>query len=325
MNYILYGTETLIINRYIKKIIKTFLDVEPDEFNYQVFDFEEDDKNEIIDNMSYIPFGCDKKVIVIKNCSFLSKKNDKDDSFLKKLLQNISYNDENISIVLVINAEKISETNEIVKLINKEGKVLGANPSKNTDDWRRYISEYCKRENLEIENRAIEELVKRSTSNMFLLENSLSKLKNYDKKITYENVVNLVNEPLDENNFNLLNYLLSGDTNNALKTFRDLRVNGNEAISLLNMISTQLTFYDEILCLYRKNLNVSDMQNELGKDVNPKRISATIGNIRRYNIKKLDGVFSALYQLNKDIMIGKGDRFALFEVFIVNFNDYLNN
>ena len=65
--YLFHGPDTFIIKSKTNQII-TKLDV--DEFNVTVYDAEETNVKNAVNDAQTIPFMSDKKVIIIKNCYF---------------------------------------------------------------------------------------------------------------------------------------------------------------------------------------------------------------------------------------------------------------
>lgn len=319
MNYIIYGKEELIIKRFTKKLVKQFLGDEIDDFNCAKVDFAEDKPINILSEIESLPLGYDKKVTIVDNATFLDKKYDEKDVFQKNLLSILENNSEDLCVILIFKSEKIDAKNEFVKLINKIGKVYGANGFNNESDWSKYINEKVTKAGGTIEPRATSELIKRATSDFYYFENSFNKLINYDKNITYENVINLINEPLDDNNFNLLNFLLMDKTENALKTFNDLKTIGTEPATLVAMLTTQIKFYDQVVYL-SKDKKMSNAEIAKLLKSSDARIYMTLKNCRSYTSQSFKNIFHALYNLEKDIKTGKADRFALFELFILNFS-----
>jgi DNA polymerase-3 subunit delta len=321
VNYILYGNEHYLINKYVKKLSKTILGDSLDDFNYVRLSFLDDDIKEISDQLSSLNLGYDSKVIVLNDCDFLSKKSSKTDSNEKIIETFVLRNDPEISLLMICNQKSIEKSNVIVDFINKNGKVIEA-ITLNHDQWITYIKDHFLKDNIKVSDEAIEEILYRTNLDLELFENSYAKLKQYSNEITLEDVKNLISEPLDENNFNLLNFLLSNKIDKALKTFRDLKTNGVEPAVLVAMLTTQLKLNNQIYYLSKiKGLNNFEIGNQL--KITDKRVYAIMKSSYRLNDNSYRNIFSALYELDKTIKTGRIDRFTAFEMFILNFNKLL--
>ena len=67
--YLLYGSDSFIIKSKTNQIITK---ANVDEFNVTVYDAEEQNIEEAVNDATTIPFMSDKKIIVVKNTHFLA-------------------------------------------------------------------------------------------------------------------------------------------------------------------------------------------------------------------------------------------------------------
>ena len=77
---LVYGLQDVRVNSKVNEIIKNFLD-EVNEFTCTYFDAEKIPLQEIVRDANTLPFGFDKKVVVIKNPYFLSSQKEPKLSF----------------------------------------------------------------------------------------------------------------------------------------------------------------------------------------------------------------------------------------------------
>ena len=76
MMYLVFGEQELLVNKMIDKLAKSELDV-IDDFNLVTFDGCKTPLYEIVNDASTLPFMADKKVVVVKNCYFLTTESPK--------------------------------------------------------------------------------------------------------------------------------------------------------------------------------------------------------------------------------------------------------
>lgn len=314
---IIYGTDLFLIKKYIKKIKKEFL-IDNDEFSFENFDYIENSLDEIIESMSFLPLGADKKTIIVRNCDFLS--NAKLNKEQEKLFDALKKIDGDIDIVLITNKAKIAVTNPISKYVKDKFNSIKELVSIAPHEWFSYASKKFINENVSITKEAINEMIYRCKNNLELFENEFKKVKNYSSSISIEDIKKLISEPIDENNFSMVNYLLSGDISNAIKSYRGMVLNGVEPVVLIAMLTTQIKFYDEVLYLAKcKKMSNYDIAKEL--NCNDKRVYYTLKNCSKYDCDKIGKILHILYEADYNIKAGLVDRFYFFELSLLKIKE----
>lgn len=310
MFYIVFGEQEFLVNRTIKKIEKKYNEIE-------YFDFKEDDLNSIIKSISSYSLFEQKKLIEIKNFDLLLKsdeeleKNKKSSEFISYLF-NSSDND----IILIVLNKKISH-NKIYKKIYENGEIY-ENLQLSDDDWRKYIKQRFNKENIEIAEDAIEELIVRVEKDLTKFENEFNKLINYSNKINLNDIKILVSEPLEENSFLVLNYLINDNKIMALKKYNNLLKQNYETVVLISSIVTQLVFYQQVYYLNnfekKSNLEIAKILKS-----NDKRVYVTLKNLKKIGIDRIYNSCNLLYEIDSKIKSGLLNKNTAFELFLLNF------
>ena len=127
MVYLIYGNQSIRIKAQLKAIVKKNL-ADADDLNYVKYDFLQTPIREIMDDVSYLPLGYDHKIVVIENCSFISKERFKDrnnepDDY-DELNQFIQSKDETIDLILLLPTSSINKKNATYSLIEANGKII---------------------------------------------------------------------------------------------------------------------------------------------------------------------------------------------------------
>ena len=310
MFYIVFGEQEFLVNRTVKKIEKKYNEIE-------YFDFKEDDLNSIIKSISSYSLFEQKKLIEIKNFDLLLKsdeeleKNKKSSEFISYLF-NSSDND----IILIVLNKKISH-NKIYKKIYENGEIY-ENLQLSDDDWRKYIKQRFNKENIEIAEDAIEELIVRVEKDLTKFENEFNKLINYSNKINLNDIKILVSEPLEENSFLVLNYLINDNKIMALKKYNNLLKQNYETVVLISSIVTQLVFYQQVYYLNnfekKSNLEIAKILKS-----NDKRVYVTLKNLKKIGIDRIYNSCNLLYEIDSKIKSGLLNKNTAFELFLLNF------
>ena len=320
MIYFIYGDQPSLIKHKIKKITKESLEIK-DDMSFVSFDASDTLVQDIIEEANYLPLGYDKKIVVMENTYFLLKSKPKNkieaDQDYNAFIDYLNNPSDFTDLIVTVIGRELDDKDEIVNLLKANAKIFEANlPDK--DNWRKYVKDYVNISlKTEIDSDAVNELALRCEGDMMLMQNNAKKLALYTNHIRYEDVLLLVTPRLEEDTFQLYNYLIGGRKENALNLYKDLRVANVEPVNLISMLGNQFRLLNEIMYLSRKKMN----DDEIGKVLNIKPIRAKI--IRRQvslvSEKQLHKILKDLYQLDLNIKSGLVDRFYAFELFLINF------
>ncbi|MCR5184517.1 MAG: DNA polymerase III subunit delta [Bacilli bacterium] len=320
MIYLIYGNQTPSIKSRIKKIIKERLP-EHDDMNLVRFDANNVLVQEWIDEANYIPLGYDHKIVIAEGCYFLAKTKQKNkiesDQNYAVLTEFLNHPSDECDLILTFPSLAISTTSDIYKLIKEKGVIVEI-PDLDQNGWKDGVKRYClENAKIKINNDALNELAERTAGDVALLQTSVAKLALYTDHITYEDVILMVNRPLEDNTFLIFNYLIQGKNEEAIKLFRDLRVTNVEPVTLISMLANQFRLLNQVMYLTKSGYP----DEEIAKQLNIKTIRAQILKKNTYSVseKAIHRTLSTLFDLDLQIKSGQVDRFYAFELFLINF------
>ena len=320
MVYLVFGNQTPTIKNRVKKITKEFLS-ETDEMNFVKFDGETSLIQECVQEANYLPLGYDHKVVVVENCYFLEKpkprnKIDSDQDYTP-LIEFINGINEDSELILTVRSASVDTKNEIYNLIKQKGKIFEL-VDPDYQSWKEYVKKYCREFlKMDITADAIQELADRTNGDVALLQTSAQKLQLYKNNISYDDVCLMVTKPLDENAFDLFNFLVQGKNNQAVALFRDLKEGNTEPVTLISMLANQFRMMNQVFYLAKKGLN----NDEIGTELNIKPIRAQIlrRNIAYISEKSIHETLDQLFELDFQIKSGQVDRFYATELFLIKY------
>lgn len=320
MIYLIYGNQTASIKNRIKKISKTSLE-EIDEMNYVRYDGSNVLIQEWIDDVNYLPLGYDKKVVVVENCYFLQKPKPKNklesEQNYSSLLNFLQSPSEECDLILTVSTLSIDTKNDLFNIIKEKGKIIEI-PDLDQSGWKEGVKKYCVENlKLKIDQDALIELADRTAGDVALLQNSANKLALYTDHIKYEDVVLMVTRPLDDNAFQIFNYLIQGKNVDALHLFRDLRVSNVEPVTLISMLANQFRLLNQVVFLAKNGVENEEIAKQLG--IKTIRVQILRKNIFSISEKNIEKTLDTLFDLDLKIKSGQVDRFYAFELFLINF------
>ena len=303
-----------MIKKRLKKILAERLG-EIDDFNVIKFDLDEDEIDAVIDEASLLPLGYDRKAVVVDNASFLTNGGKKEDK--EKIFNLLQSSGDEVDLIFIYHGDSVDNKSDIYKFVEQNGQVLNfMNITK--EEWPLYVKKYFKDRNVEIDPKAVDELVTRVDGDLLRFINEADKLCLYKNKISVMDVALMVSKPLEDDVFQISNALLRGDNAAALSIFRDLKmINSKATESLISLLGNQFRFINQVMFLSSKGLDKKEIAFELGASEG--RVWVTQKNTRNLSRRDVAHALDDLYYLDYQIKSGQIDRFYGFELFLINF------
>ena len=324
MIHLVYSNQSSEIKKVVKAITKQFLP-ETDDMNFVRYDGNNTLVQEIVDEANYVPLGYDKKVVCVDNCYFLMKPKPRNkiesDQDYKALISYLKNPNPDCYLILTVPTADIDQNSDIFKIIKESGKTtFMGDPT--IKEWNEYVRKVIndtitKNPEFKMDSDALMELIDRTAGDIPLLKNSVIKLFLYTKHVRYEDVLLLVTRPLEDNTFQLFNYLLDGENEKAIGLFRDLQVSNVEPVTLISMLGNQFRLLNQVVFLSKKGMTNDDIANEL--KIKTIRVQILKKKTFAMSEKAIHKALDDLFDLDLQIKSGLVDRFYAFELFLINF------
>ena len=307
MIYLLYGTEDYLIKKELDKIKKEY-----DINDISIYDLEETNLKEIIENANTMSLFSNKRLIILENSSIFTGASKKRDD-IKCLEEYLNNPNENSTLIFIVNSDKLDSRKKILKLVVEKGKVIEFNDN---FDIMKIVKEMF--DNYEISSSDVRLLIDRVGSNLFLLSNEINKIKTYkdnDYIVTREDIINITTKTVDIDIFHLIDNIIKNNKKEALESYYEMLKLKEEPIKIIVMLSNQFRLMYQVKQLSKKRYNVFDMMKILEQ--------------KKYTIEKAyekarqfgeDIILKKLYELaNLDINIksGKINKDIALELFIL--------
>lgn len=308
LNYLLESSDHLLLENEIDSIIEK----EKFQGEYRAtYDLEEVALANALEDLDTYSFLSSKKVIIIKNIlSSLALENEK--KHLIKYLENPS--SDNLLIMTSDKMDAKTFSKKLKSLKTLEYLKLETNPvsfAKNILDGYK------------ISNMDLSYLAELCNNDITKLNSECEKLMMYKidtKEIVREDITNLVVKKLGDSNeilFSLAKAIMSKDKRQALKLYNDLKVYQIDANSIIGLMASQMKLVSQIKVLKEKNLNVSQIQQNLNlkSSYQVKKLSEYIYS---YSYNDIKTFFNKLFDLDYSIKTGKVDSSNAIELLIIN-------
>lgn len=308
LNYLLESSDHLLLENKIDSIIEK----EKFQGEYRAtYDLEEVALDNALEDLDTYSFLSSKKVIIIKNIlSSLTLENEK--KHLIKYLENPS--SDNLLIMTSDKMDAKTFSKKLKSLKTLEYQKLETNPvsfAKNILDGYK------------ISNMDLSYLAELCNNDITKLNSECEKLMMYKidtKEIGREDITNLVVKKLGDSNeilFSLAKAIMSKEKKQALKLYNDLKAYQIDANSIIGLMASQMKLVSQIKVLKEKNLNVSQIQQNLNlkSSYQVKKLSEYIYS---YSYNDIKTFFNRLFNLDYSIKTGKVDSSNAIELLIIN-------
>ncbi len=311
MIYVLYGIEQYLVVKERQAIIKKY--VEDESMNVTYYDASKTTMEEIINDAQTTPFFADYKCIVAQQAKFLSGSSSEGANIplLEKYMSN-----QNQSTILIfeLDHDKLDQRKNIVKKMKKEAHVK---EFKQLDDARRnqFLQSEIKKRNIVMSHSALEECKYRMGSSMSKIMQELDKLATYSLKIEKEDVMALVQRPLEDNVFDMFNALIAQNFKKVYQLWKDFDSQNQEVIALIALLASQYRFLQQVKVLDHEGFSKSEITKEL--KAHPFRVEKTLAMCHKIKMKTLNTVLYDLADLDQRIKSGRIDKKLGFELFLV--------
>lgn len=311
MIYLLYGSESFLVNKEINKILE---ENKIDKININTYDLNNDLLTTIIEDAETISLFSDNKAIIIYNSYIFSGKKNTIEQNIDILEQYLNNHNPNTVLIFVLLADKLDERKKIVKIIKQKhvAKLLNNNFNINTIVKDMFL-------NYNISNETINLLIDRVGKNLSILDQEINKImiyKDTDLKITNEDIINLTTKNIEADIFGLVEAIIKKNKKKALDIYNELLKNNEEPIKIIITLANQFRIIYQTKEMYKKGYTEHDIATTLA--IHPYRIKLALNSSREYDSKLLLKYLNELSNLDIGIKTGTINKEIGLELFIIN-------
>lgn len=311
--YLLFGLENYLIDEKIKEI-KDKLKVEED--NIINYDLNNDSIDSVLVEASTVSMFSDKKLIICDNSLFLTANKSLSEEELNDLTKYLENSFEDVFIIFIVRDEKVDSRKKITKLVNKVSKVYECNK---IESYRlnNYLGDYIRDKGYSISSFSIELLISKVGYELSNIIKELDKMfiyKGEDKKITKEDIEDVITNNLEKNIFELTNAIVNKEKSRVIEIYNQLIKSGEDPIKLIVTLSNQFRLIMQVKLMRTGGYSEKEIVTTLKE--HPYRISLAMKSI--YNIEDIKDILLKLSNLDYEIVTGKTDKFFGLEMFLLN-------
>ena len=231
------------------------------------------------------------------------------------------------STVLVFFApyEKLDETEKVTKQLKKTATIINVQQL-NEKEVRQYLMNTLENSSIKMERNAIDLFLRLTDLDLSKMMRELQKLILYgqnQQQITVREVEQLVPKTLEHNIFDMTQYILKGKTEQALRLYEDLVMQGEETIKINAILLSQLRLFLQAKFLVKIGYQQANIAETL--KIHPYRVKLAMQEVRKFDEQLLVQLFDQLVEMDYQIKTGQIEKELSFQLFVLRTGQLLRN
>ena len=300
------------------------------DLNFAYFDMKEVVYKDVELELVSLPFFADEKIVILDHFVDITtaKKRFLTDDELKSFEE--YFDNPSPTTKLIIFAEgKLDSKRRLVKLLKRDAKVFDAVEAKE-QELRQYFQKWSQKEGLQFANQSFENLLIKSGFQFSEIQKNLLFLQSYkeDSVIEEEDIVNAIPKTLQDNIFDLTQFILTKRMDQARDLVRDLTLQGEDEIKLIAVMLGQFRTFTQVKILAESGQTESQIASSLGsflgRNPNPYQIKFALRDSRGLSLSFLKQAISYLIETDYQIKTGLYEKGFLFEKALLQIASQVN-
>lgn len=317
--YLVLGTEKFLQDQVREEILKKIQVDSKDDLNFLSFDMENASLDEVVAEAETLPFFGEQRLVFVENPYFLTgeKINNGIEQNTDLLVDYLKAPLESTVLVFFAPYEKLDERKKVTKQLKKTAITIDVKQL-NEKEVRQYLMNTLNNSEIEMDRYAIDLFLRLTDLDLSKLMRELQKLMLFaqdQKKITTQEVEQLVPKTLEHNLFDMTQYVLTGNTEQALRLYEDLVLQGEETIKINAILLAQLRLLLQTKFLIKIGYQQANIAETL--KVHPYRVKLAMQEVRRFDEGLLIRLFDRLVELDYQIKTGQIDKELSFQLFVL--------
>ena len=300
------------------------------DLNFAYFDMKEVVYKDVELELVSLPFFADEKIVILDHFVDITtaKKRFLTDDELKSFEE--YFDNPSSTTKLIIFAEgKLDSKRRLVKLLKRDAKVFDAVEAKE-QELRQYFQKWSQKQGLQFVGQSFENLLIKSGFQFSEIQKNLLFLQSYkeDSVIEEEDIVNAIPKTLQDNIFDLTQFILTKKMDQALDLVRDLTLQGEDEIKLIAVMLGQFRTFTQVKILAESGQTESQIASSLGsflgRNPNPYQIKFALRDSRGLSLSFLKQAISYLIETDYQIKTGLYEKGFLFEKALLQIASQVN-
>ena len=300
------------------------------DLNFAYFDMKEVVYKDVELELVSLPFFADEKIVILDHFVDITtaKKRFLTDDELKSFEEYLD-NTSPTTKLLIFAEGKLDSKRRLVKLLKRDAKVFDAVEAKE-QELRQYFQKWSQKQGLQFVGQSFENLLIKSGFQFSEIQKNLLFLQSYkeDSVIEEEDIVNAIPKTLQDNIFDLTQFILTKKMDQARDLVRDLTLQGEDEIKLIAVMLGQFRTFTQVKILSESGQTESQIASSLGsflgRNPNPYQIKFALRDSRGLSLSFLKQAISYLIETDYQIKTGLYEKGFLFEKALLQIASQVN-
>ena len=300
------------------------------DLNFAYFDMKEVVYKDVELELVSLPFFADEKIVILDHFVDITtaKKRFLTDDELKSFEEYLD-NPLPTTKLLIFAEGKLDSKRRLVKLLKRDAKVFDAVEAKE-QELRQYFQKWSQKQGLQFTKNSFENLLVKSGFQFSEVQKNLLFLQSYkeDSVIEEEDIVNAIPKTLQDNIFDLTQFILTKKMDQARDLVRDLTLQGEDEIKLIAVMLGQFRTFTQVKILSESGQTESQIASSLGsflgRNPNPYQIKFALRDSRGLSLSFLKQAISYLIETDYQIKTGLYEKGFLFEKALLQIASQVN-
>ena len=316
--FVLVGKEHELIQQKKEEIISTVLTVEQQDFNLSVLDMAEISlKDGLADANTSCFMPDEKKVVVLKDCYFLTAEKVKSDieHNIDELESYIDNPNPDTILILIVPYEKLDGRRKITKTLKKKCHVLEMGIS--DKELPRWVQDQVNQRGYKMDSKACQKLISLIGNNLSTMTQELNKLCLYKmekKTITEEDVNLLVTKSTEENIFEMIERVSKRQIGAAMQMLKDLYIQKEEPIKIVALLGNQFRNIFHCQNMKGRGFSSGDIASKL--KLHPFAVKKAMDQMGLFTNEELQTILCQISELDQQMKSSSADKKLLLDLFL---------
>lgn len=292
---------------------------DPADLNFAYFDMKEVAYKDLELELVSLPFFADEKIVILDHFVDITtaKKRFLTDDELKSFEAYLD-NPSPTTKLLIFAEGKLDSKRRLVKLLKRDATVFDAIEPKD-QELRQYFQKWSQTKGLQFVGQSFENLLLKSGFQFSEIQKNLLFLQSYksDGMIEEKDIVEAIPKTLQDNIFDLTQFILAKKIDLARDLVRDLTLQGEDEIKLIAVMLGQFRTFTQVKILSEagqmESQIASSLGTYLGRNPNPYQIRFALRDSRGISLAFLKRAISYLIETDYQIKTGVYEKGYLFE------------
>ncbi|HLC70301.1 MAG TPA: DNA polymerase III subunit delta [Patescibacteria group bacterium] len=313
----IYGPDTFRSRQYLNEQVLKFKQVrDPEGYNVVFVDATKVDPGKILSEISSAPFLAEKRMIIIENILSLSDK-----EFLADIIRRVEADSFPETNVIIFwqgeNKSKVKEADLLEKLLVKI-KYAKDFPLLTGVHLTQWVKSEIATRGGNISSPALSFLVANAGGEMWVLNSLLDQLIAYKngQEIDLKAVGEFLDEKVDDNVFNMVNAIVTGNKKQALKLLQEQRRLGEDDFKLFGLIIWQFRALLSLRDLFENDDRLTSDLAAQKTGLNPFVVKKSWPLVKNFTSHQLKTLYQGIIETDLKAKTGQADLSLMLDLFV---------